>query len=116
MSFDWNDVLPPRAAATMISDERCRQAHRVREKGMLFKDIGSWLGVGKERARDISDRGSRRLEQAFKHAVLWQTEDDKKILKRNAPFFIELCQLFQRSSVQPRDLLWVGTARRIRIK
>jgi hypothetical protein len=44
---------------TQTANERCIEALRLRQEGLTFREIGEHFGVGVERARQLTWRGSR---------------------------------------------------------
>lgn len=56
----WAALLPHHLAIQQQSWERNQRALRMRQHGMLLSEIGKRFGVGKERARQMVERASRR--------------------------------------------------------
>ncbi len=55
----WERILPPDIAKKQAQWEVWQSVVRVRAAGTTFQEIGSWLGVSAERARQIECQAKR---------------------------------------------------------
>lgn len=57
--MNWADVLPPQVAKAQASWDRGSQVLRLRECGVTLEKIGVFLGLSKERIRQMEFKARR---------------------------------------------------------
>lgn len=85
--MEWEDVLPPLVAKAQKAYERQCQVLRMREAGLIYKEIGERLGVCRVRARQIAEK-AKRMKKRTPPVVLY--------FERTAPLELRVLSGIQR--------------------